>query len=187
MFGYCKTDATKNTKGIHELHSFVSWRLVVFTLGKADWTWWILCLRIRLISPSKQRLGTDTWLRSCRWTWDVSIDALFNPRSSIAFWSVLRLDHASEDYSSCNTTNSRGMYEEAFLRVNNCLLICIEHWHLFCYPIASLQIGYLWMFSIFLSPVQTGVSRRDLRMEASQASSRLIISNSGVQSSSNAA
>ena len=56
-----------------------------------------------------------------------------------------------------------------------------------CSVVQLLRYRYWRMFSIFLSPVQAGVSRRDLRMEASQASSRLIISNSGVQSSSNAA
>lgn len=53
---------------------------------------------------------------------------------------MLRLDRASESYSSCNTTNSRGMYEEAFLKVNDCLIMWIEYWYLFFRPIASLQI-----------------------------------------------
>ena len=53
---------------------------------------------------------------------------------------MLRLDRASEGYSSCNTTNSRGMYEEAFLKFNDCLIMWIEYWYLFFRPIASLQI-----------------------------------------------
>jgi hypothetical protein len=32
------------------------------------------------------------------------------------------------------------MYEEAFLKINDCLPTLIKYWHLFCCPIASLQI-----------------------------------------------
>jgi len=52
----------------------------------------------------------------------------------------MRLYRTSDGYSSRNTTDSRGMYEEAFPKVNDCLFISIEHCYLLCCLIASLQI-----------------------------------------------